>query len=193
MFPRYVISFFPAKQIITSFCGVRAHLASDDFVIEESKLYPGFIDVAGIESPGLTSAPAIAEYVAQIVNQIQPREEKKDFIATRRAIPNVNAMSFEEKKALIKENPLYANIICRCESISEGEILDAIHRPVGATTIDGVKRRTRAGMGRCQGGFCSPKVTKILSRELQIPMEDVRKSSVDSVLLYGPTKGQEGK
>lgn len=183
----------PAKQIITSFCGVRAHLASDDFVIEESKLYPGFIDVAGIESPGLTSAPAIAEYVAQMVNQIQPREEKKDFIATRRAIPNVNAMSFEEKKALIKENPLYANIICRCESISEGEILDAIHRPVGATTIDGVKRRTRAGMGRCQGGFCSPKVTKILSRELQIPMEDVRKSSVDSVLLYGPTKGQEGK
>lgn len=177
------------KQIITSFCGVRAHLAMDDFIIGESEKYKGFIDVAGIESPGLTSAPAIGEYVSDIVNGLQKRENKTDFIATRKDIPHLAHMSFEEKQALIKENPLYANIICRCESISEGEILDAIHRPVGATTIDGVKRRTRAGMGRCQGGFCSPKVTKILSRELNIPMEDVRKSGMDSVLLYGPTKG----
>ncbi len=181
----------PAKQIITSFCGVRAHLASDDFIIGESDEVKGFIDVAGIESPGLTSAPAIGEYVSDIVNGIQPRENKTSFIATRKDIPHLAHMSFEEKQKLIKENPLYANIICRCESISEGEILDAIHRPVGATTIDGVKRRTRAGMGRCQGGFCSPKVTKILARELGIPMEDVRKSGVDSVLLYGPTKGDK--
>ncbi len=86
------------------------------------------------------------------------------------------------------KNPAYANMICRCESISEGEILDAIHRPVGATTVDGVKRRTRAGMGRCQGGFCSPKVVAILSRELGVPMEEIRKSDQDSVMLYGDTK-----
>lgn len=95
---------------------------------------------------------------------------------------------FEEKQKLIAQNPAYANMICRCESISEGEILDAIHRPVGATTVDGVKRRTRAGMGRCQGGFCSPKVVAILSRELGVPMEEIRKSDQDSVMLYGDTK-----
>ena len=89
---------------------------------------------------------------------------------------------------MIAQNPAYANMICRCESISEGEILDAIHRPVGATTVDGVKRRTRAGMGRCQGGFCSPKVVTILSRELGVPMEEIRKSDQDSVMLYGDTK-----
>ena len=89
---------------------------------------------------------------------------------------------------MIAQNLAYANMICRCESISEGEILDAIHRPVGATTVDGVKRRTRAGMGRCQGGFCSPKVVAILSRELGVPMEEIRKSDQDSVMLYGDTK-----
>ena len=89
---------------------------------------------------------------------------------------------------MIAQNPAYANMICRCEGISEGEILDAIHRPVGATTVDGVKRRTRAGMGRCQGGFCSPKVVAILARELGVPMEEIRKSGQDAVLLYGATK-----
>ena len=97
-------------------------------------------------------------------------------------------VGFEEKQKLIAQNSAYANMICRCESISEGEILDAIHRPVGATTVDGVKRRTRAGMGRCQGGFCSPKVVAILSRELGVPMEEIRKSGQDSVMLYGDTK-----
>lgn len=178
----------PNRQIITSFAGIRAHHKSDDFIIEESAEYKGFIDVAGIESPGLTSAPAIGEYVAKLVEGICHHEDKADFIENRRGIPKVSELSLEKKVELIKENPLYANVICRCESISEGEIMDAIHRPVGATTIDGVKRRTRAGMGRCQGGFCSPKVTKILSRELDIPMEEVRKSGKDSVLLYGDTK-----
>lgn len=178
----------PAKQIITSFAGLRAHLETDDFMIEESKRYPGFIDVAGIESPGLTSAPAIGEYVAELVNRIQPRERKTDFIETRKAIPDMNKLSLKEKEALIAKNPAYAQIICRCESITEGEILEAIHRPVGATTLDGVKRRTRAGMGRCQGGFCSPKITKILSEELGVPMEEIRKSGKDAVLLTGNTK-----
>ncbi len=178
----------PAKQIITSFAGIRAHHESDDFVIEESKGYAGFIDVAGIESPGLTSAPAIGEYVAQLVNEIQNLPDKKDFKETRQGIVHMEQADFEEKQKLIAQNPAYANMICRCESISEGEILDAIHRPVGATTVDGVKRRTRAGMGRCQGGFCSPKVVTILSRELGVPMEEIRKSDQDSVMLYGDTK-----
>lgn len=178
----------PAGQIITSFAGIRAHHESDDFIIEESKGYPGFIDVAGIESPGLTSAPAIGEYVAQLVNQIAPALDKKDFIDHRRGIISMEQASFEDKQKLIAQNPAYANMICRCEGISEGEILDAIHRPVGATTVDGVKRRTRAGMGRCQGGFCSPKVVAILARELGVPMEEIRKSGQNAVLLYGATK-----
>ena len=162
--------------------------SSDDFIIEESKGYPGFIDVAGIESPGLTSAPAIGEYVAQLVNQIAPASDKKDFIDHRRGIISMEQASFEDKQKLIAQSPAYANMICRCEGISEGEILDAIHRPVGATTVDGVKRRTRAGMGRCQGGFCSPKVVAILARELGVPMEEIRKSGQNAVLLYGATK-----
>lgn len=178
----------PARQIITSFAGIRAHHESDDFIIEESKGYPGFIDVAGIESPGLTSAPAIGEYVAQLVNEIVPASDKKDFIDRRRGIISMEQASFEDKQKLIAQNPAYANMICRCEGISEGEILDAIHRPVGATTVDGVKRRTRAGMGRCQGGFCSPKVVAILARELGVPMEEIRKSGQNAVLLYGATK-----
>ena len=178
----------PARQIITSFAGIRAHHESDDFIIEESKGYQGFIDVAGIESPGLTSAPAIGEYVAQMVNGIAPAADKTDFVDSRKGVVSMEHATFEEKQALIAQNPAYANMICRCEGISEGEILDAIHRPVGATTVDGVKRRTRAGMGRCQGGFCSPKVVAILARELGVSMEEIRKSGQAAVLLYGDTK-----
>lgn len=176
------------KQMITSFAGLRAHHADHDFIIEESKGYPGFVDVAAIESPGLTSAPAIGEYVAAIVQDIKPAPMKPDFKDTRAGIVTTEGKTLAEKKAIVAENPAYANIICRCESISEGEILAAIHRPVGATTVDGVKRRTRAGMGRCQGGFCSPKVTAILARELGIPVEGVRKSGEASVILYGGLK-----
>lgn len=177
-----------SKQIITSFAGIRAHHEGDDFVIEESAEYKGFIDVAGIESPGLSSAPAIGEYVACILQKIYPAENKKTFKDSRKGIRSMSEASLEEREKLIKKNPAYANIICRCEAVSEGEILEAIHRPVGARTLDGVKRRTRAGMGRCQGGFCSPKVTKILARELNIPIEQVRKSGADSIILYGETK-----
>lgn len=178
----------PGKQIITSFAGLRAHHGNHDFIIEESKGYPGFIDVAGIESPGLTSAPAIGEYVAELVQRILQAPPKTDFKDTRRGIPTLEGKSMEEKRAIVAANPAYANIICRCESISEGEILAAIHRPVGATTLDGVKRRVRAGMGRCQGGFCSPKVVEILARELGISVEEVRKSGPDSIILYGGVK-----
>lgn len=178
----------PTKQVITSFAGLRAHHADHDFIIEESAGYPGFIDVAGIESPGLTSAPAIGEYVAELVQEILPAALKENFKEVRKGIVTLEGKTLEEKKTIVSENPAYANIICRCESISEGEILAAIHRPVGATTLDGVKRRVRAGMGRCQGGFCSPKVVEILARELGIPVEEVRKSGEASVIIYGGVK-----
>ncbi len=181
------------RQIITAFAGLRAHLNGNDndvsdFVIGEVEDAPGFFDVAGIESPGLTCAPAIGEYVAELVNAIYPAPEKVDFQPCRKGIPSMAQASEQERKALIAENPLFANVICRCEMVTESEILAAIHRPLGATTLDGVKRRTRAGMGRCQSGFCAPKVVEILSRELGVDRNDIRKAGEDSAVLLGYTK-----
>ena len=115
-------------------------------------------------------------------------EEKADFCGTRKGILDPSKLSIEARNALIKENPAYGQIICRCESVSEGEILDAIHRPLGAKSLDGVKRRVRAGMGRCQGGFCAPRVMEIIARELGIPQTDVTKAGPGSELLVGKTK-----
>ena len=159
-----------------------------DFLFEEAAGHPGFIDVAGIESPGLTSAPAIGEYVAQIVENIYPAERKADFIDTRKGIPSMALATEEEREALIRENPAFANVICRCELVTEGEILSAIHRLVGATTLDGVKRRTRAGMGRCQAGFCSPRTMEILEREVPMSIFDITKNGVGSNIVVGYNK-----
>ena len=156
----------PAGKIITSFAGLRAHEDGNDFVIGEAEDAKGFIDVAGIESPGLTCAPAIGEYVAGIIQEILPAERKEDFIGERKGIFSMAEAKDGERQEMILANPSYANVVCRCELVTEGEIMDAIHRPLGATTLDGVKRRTRAGMGRCQSGFCSPKVVEIFAREL---------------------------
>ena len=182
----YMIKNLPLRQVITTFSGLRAHGDRHDFVI--GQVAPGFIDCAAIESPGLSASPAIGEYVAQIVREIMPLEEKADFIATRKGILNPMEMTMEERNALIKENPAYGQIICRCESVSEGEILDAIHRPLGAKSLDGVKRRVRAGMGRCQGGFCAPRVMEILARELGVSQLEVTKAGPGSELLVGKTK-----
>ena len=184
----YMIKNLPLRQVITSFAGLRAHHPDDDFVIGEVEGAPGFIDVAGIESPGLSASPAIGEYVAEMVRELLNLEEKGDFIPTRKGILDPAALSVEERNALIKENPAYGQIICRCESISEGEILDAIHRPLGARSLDGVKRRVRAGMGRCQGGFCAPRVMEILARELGVSQLEVTKAGPGSALLVGVTK-----
>lgn len=178
----------PAGKMITSFAGLRAHEDGGDFIIGEAEDAKGFIDVAGIESPGLTCAPAIGEYVADIVQGIMPAEKKKDFIAERKGIPSMASAGKEEKQKLIHENPAYANVICRCELVTEGEIVDAIRRPLGATTLDGVKRRTRAGMGRCQAGFCSPKTVEILARELGKDIGEITKSGGDSKVLTGRNK-----
>ena len=174
----------PFKSVITSFTGLRAHEAGEDFIVGESSV-KGFFDAAGIESPGLSAAPAIGEFLATEVALSLEAVKKTNFIAKRKGIPNVALASKEERDRLIKENPMYANVICRCELVTEGEIVDAIKRPVGATTLDGVKRRTRAGMGRCQAGFCSPKTLEILARELGKDITEITKHGVGSEFLTG--------
>lgn len=176
----------PLRQTITSFAGLRAHEARHEFFIGE--IAPGFVDCAAIESPGLSSAPAIGVMVADIVGGILHLEDNPNFDGTRKGILDPKTLSPEDHAALIRENPAYGNVICRCETITEGEIVDAIHRTPGARSLDGVKRRTRAGMGRCQGGFCSPRVMEILSRELGIPMDQVTKSGGNSKLIVGTNK-----
>ncbi len=175
------------KQVITSFAGLRAHLQvplqeESDFRIEELEDAQGFFDVAGIESPGLSCVPAIGEYVAKLINIKYPAPSNKDFNGTRIGIPSMAEASEEEKKKLISDNPAYGNVICRCELVTEGEIIASIHRTLGATTTDGVKRRVRAGMGRCQSGFCLPKIIEILSRELNIDESEVRKAGEEWIL-----------
>lgn len=178
----------PMRQVITSFAGLRAHEDGDDFIIGEVEDAPGFIDCAGIESPGLTASPAIGEYVADMLRDKMKLEEKENFIATRKGIPDPDTMSKEERIALIREKPEYGNIICRCEMVTEGEIIDAIRRPLGAKSLDGVKRRTRAGMGRCQAGFCSPRTMEILARELGLDMSEITKSGGASSIIVGTNK-----
>ena len=178
----------PIRQVITSFSGLRAHLEENDFVIEEVKDAPNFFDCAGIESPGLSASPAIGKMIAEmVVAKLQPGE-KADFIEKRQGIKHFAQCTLEEKNALIKDNPAYGNMVCRCEQITEGEILDAIRRPLGATSLDGIKRRTRAGMGRCQAGFCSPKTMEILSKETGIPMEKITKHGNHSAYIVGKNK-----
>lgn len=178
----------PRRQIITSFAGLRAHEDHHEFIIEEVEDAPGFIDCAGIESPGLTSAPAIGERVAEILREKLGLEEKENFISKRKGILRPASLSFEERNALIKENPAYGNIICRCEMVTEGEIREAIRRPLGAKSLDGVKRRTRAGMGRCQSGFCSSKVMEILAQELNADLSQITKAGDGSNLICGTNK-----
>lgn len=180
-----MIQDIPYNQTITVFSGLRAETDYGDFIIGESKI-PGFIEAAGIKSPGLSAAPAIAVDVAEIaINYLGDIKENPSFNPVRRPRIKLEQLSIEEKAELIKQNPQYGNVICRCEMITEGEIVDAIHRKAGATTVNGVKRRVRPGSGRCQGGFCGPRVVAIIARELSIPIEDVRLEEQDSVILTG--------
>ena len=178
----------PMRQVITSFAGLRARESKGDFTIGEARDAKNFFDAAGIESPGLTSAPAIGVMVATMVKDALQLPVNEKFVAQRKGVLNPQTLSKEERAALIKENPTYGNIICRCETVTEGEIIDAIQRPLGARSLDGVKRRTRAGMGRCQSGFCSPKTMEILSRELGIDMAEVTKSGGESKIIVGINK-----
>lgn len=184
----------PLWHSIRTFSGLRAHQPNHDFVIGEVAGAAGFVDCAAIESPGLTSAPAIGRMVAGIVCDIagQPAD-KRDWVSSRRRIPDVERMSLDEWAALIKTRPDYGRVICRCRHVTEGQIVDAIHAPIPATSLDAIKRRTEAGMGRCQAGFCTPKVMEILEREVEgmVPTA-LTKSGPGSELIVGYTRPQEG-
>jgi glycerol-3-phosphate dehydrogenase len=175
----------PLRQIITSFSGLRAHEDGDDFILGEVSDAAGFFDAAGIESPGLTSAPAIGVYIAGLVAEKAKASQKENFKSTRKGILDPQKLSFEDRAELIKKNPQYGTIICRCEGVSEGEIVDAITRTLGAVSLDGIKRRVRAGMGRCQAGFCAPKTMEILARETDRTLEDICKNRPGSNIVTG--------
>jgi glycerol-3-phosphate dehydrogenase len=181
------------RNNIRNFAGIRAEPSTGDFIIKEAKNAPNFIDVAGIKSPGLTAAPAIALHVVSIIKEKEHTlyktalKEKKTFnpIVKRKLL---HELPEEEQSLIIKKNPLYGRTICRCENITEGDIVDAIRRKPGAVTLDGVKRRCRAGMGRCQGSFCGPRVQQIIARELNKPLEEIVMDKKKSYILTGKVK-----
>lgn len=181
--------------MIRQFVGLRAVLREkDDFLIEPSPVDGRFINVAGIKSPGLASAPAIADMVAALLEKGGlPLEENREHVDERVEKQAFRSLSIEEKEKLIKENPNYGRVICRCETITQAEILEAIRRPAGARTVDGVKRRTRAGMGRCQGGFCQPRVLEILSEELGLAPWEILQEDENSYIIYDRLKGGKEK
>lgn len=168
---------------------MRAYSDRHDFIIEKSKNLPGVIHLAGIESPGLTASPAIAKYaVKELVGKFLKLEKNENFRGERKADYFFKNLSVEEKNEIIKRDPAYGKIVCRCEQITEGEILRAIRENPPATDIDGVKRRTRAGMGRCQGGFCQPHVAELLAKEQGVSLDKITKCGGKSYLVQGVTK-----
>lgn len=177
----------PLRQVITSFCGIRSVGSTGDFIIKPAA--PRFINCAGIESPGLSASPAIAEYVLELLqNEGLTLEANPDYIKNRPSIHWFREASDEEKAKAISKDGRFAHIICRCECVTEGEIAEALTRNPAAMDIDGVKRRTRSGMGRCQGGFCTPSVIKMISEIGNIPLEKVTKSGKNSFAVIGKSK-----
>ena len=165
---------------IRNFAGVRPNSDSTDFIIEA---HDGFFDVAGIKSPGLASAAGIAEYVEELMRKNGVElSEKAEYTDTRKQV-RFKELSHAERAALVRENPLYGRVICRCETVTEGEIVDAIRRPITPHTVDGIKRRCGAGLGRCQGGFCGPRVVEILARELGCSRADIEKDKTGSYIV----------
>lgn len=175
----------PSRDFITNFSGLRAHCDKEDFVLGEPADAPMFFNAVGVESPGLTSAPAIAEYLGSMVAKKLNAAKNESFNPIRKGIAKFREMNTEERKAAIAANPSYAKVVCRCETVTEAEIREAIRRPVGARTVDGIKRRTRAGMGRCQAGFCTARTVEILCDELKISPTEVTKFGGGSKLLSG--------
>ncbi len=180
----------PFNKVITSFCGLRSVGSTGDFIIKNRE---GVVTLAGIESPGLSSAPAIAEYVEEMLkNEMGMKaEQKADYNPIRKPGHYFHDLSMEEKNEVIKKDPRYGRMVCRCEGITEGEIVEAIHTNPPASDVDGIKRRTRSGMGRCQGGFCSPTVVEIIAREKNMAFEDVTRFGKGSVINYNKTKGDQ--
>ena len=173
------------KTNITNFSGIRAHLDTDDFLVGPVKGKPGAFEAIGIESPGLSSAPAIAADLSRQIAEYLNLNKKAELVPFRKPAKPFHQMSDEERRNAVNNDPLYGNIICRCETVTEAEIRAAVRRPVGARSIDGIKRRTRSGMGRCQGGFCSPRVASILSEELGLPLQKIVKCGKAGKMLVG--------
>ncbi|MFW5780510.1 MAG: FAD-dependent oxidoreductase [Bacillota bacterium] len=177
-------------DVITYFSGTRAPTYEEDFVIRKGIFTKNIVQAAGIQSPGLTAAPAIAEdvakWAAEIIGDVLPNEK---FNPIRKGVPHLTKLCSKERNKLIKENPDYGEIICRCEEVSKGEILDSLNSPIPVYSLDAIKRRVRPGMGRCQGGFCSPLVMKILAEHKGVKIEDIPKANEMSFVLYGDTKG----
>lgn len=180
---RKLVPTLTTADLITAFAGLRAVGTSGDFMIAPSSVSPCFINAAGIESPGLTAAPAIAEYIVELIKETGLDLHPKRAFKPDRTVVRLRDLNPEAQAELMQSDPAYGRIVCRCEMVSEGEIREAARR--GATTLDGVKLRTRTGMGRCQGGFCTPKVIRILSDELGVPPEQISKNGTGSELLCG--------
>jgi glycerol-3-phosphate dehydrogenase len=181
----------PYQKVIRSFVGLRAVSDGGDFIIGEAPETKGFINVAGYESPGLSSIPAVAQYVVEIMQKSTGGlRKKKNFNPRRQRVIRFNELSPLEKAAAIKQDPRFGRIICRCETVTEAEIVDAIRRKAGATTVKGVKKRTRAGMGRCQSGFCGPRVLEILARELGKELNEIPYDSSEAFVLTEATKSK---
>ena len=181
---RKLIPNLPMGAAITEFAGLRAVSSTGDFILGPSDKVENLYNAAGMQSPGLTAAPAVGELIAKEIARVSGAAAKADFKAALPKKKSFVRMTSSEQAAKIAEDKLYGRVICRCETVTEGEIVEAIKSPVGARTVDGVKRRTRAGMGRCQGGFCGPRVTQILARELGISIPEVLKERADSNMFY---------
>jgi len=179
-----ILKSVPIRDRITAYAGIRAKHSGKDFIVEEAS--PGFINAIGIDSPGLTAAPAIAERIAELTTaRLQPTHNP-NFKAERIGIKRLRELSPSQQAAIIKENPAYGRIVCRCETITEAEVIDAIRRPIGARNLDALKRRTRAQMGRCQGGFCKTRLMELLSKELNIPETAITMDGTGSELISLP-------
>jgi glycerol-3-phosphate dehydrogenase len=174
---------FPMEGVIGAFTGVRAHPEEDDYIIGEAGDAPGFFNAVGIESPGITAGPAIGFYLAETIAHSLGAEARRDFCPRRIAKKPFRTMTREEREAAIRKDSGYAKIACRCEQVTEAEIREAIRRPLGARNLSGVKMRTRAGMGRCQGGFCGPRVVRILGEELGLDPLELNLSGTGSYIL----------
>lgn len=182
----------PFGKSITSFTGLRAVGSTGDFILTSPR--PRFVNAAGIESPGLSSAPAIAKYVLGLLGDAGlALEPKEDFNPYRAPMHGFREATAEEKNEIIRKDPAYGHIICRCETVSEGEILAAIRQNPKPRDLDGVKRRTRAQMGRCQGGFCAPYVVELLAKEMNVPYEQITKFGGRSLINFEKTKGGDGQ
>lgn len=181
------------RDSIRNFAGVRAVTDQPDFVIAEAEGAPGFIDLGGIKSPGLSSAPAIALQAVELLGKAGlTLKEKENYVFERREI-RFKELSSDEKAKLVEKSPAYGRVICRCETITEGEIIAALHSPIPPVSVDGVKRRCNAGMGRCQGGFCGPRVQEIIARELGVPQTEVLQDKAGSRILLCKTKGEDAQ